>query len=326
MDSLQQFGDKRSMRGKLRFIIGGLVVLVIAASLISYGLWQQSNYEWQAKDKAAENARHTNQDIQMRCVPLPALDERNCAIEAAREQRGYERQEQDLYAQKTTAIWTFLMGSAAIIGMMLSSVGIWLVYSTFGETRRTANAAILSANHAALASGEMQEANRISERATNAQLRAYLSVRPLVIDHAGHGTGRAKGFLQIVNNGETPAVVTKLAFRITWVIKGESIELMKYDAEIMFKVHKGTPVTFPVEFSTQDERFDQQGHVFGVGRIEYSDVFHAAQKEKFAFRTGEFVPFYDLDFPVHTNAYPIESVLDVLGRQGKLKKKTGKKK
>src|SRR4051794_19223285 len=121
------------LRGRL--VIAGGMALAVAAALIGWGALQQAHYERQAEHQAAENARHADYDVRYRCVPLPPLAERNCTIDRRREQRGYERDEQDLYAQKTAAFWTFLMGSAAIVGMILSAVGVFLVFFTFGETR-----------------------------------------------------------------------------------------------------------------------------------------------------------------------------------------------
>ncbi|NRD89248.1 hypothetical protein C8024_07030 [Sphingopyxis sp. BSNA05] len=38
------------------------------------------------------------------------------------------------------ASWTKIMGLAAVLGIILSVVGVWLIWQTFAETRRAANA------------------------------------------------------------------------------------------------------------------------------------------------------------------------------------------
>jgi hypothetical protein len=210
------------LRGRL--ILAGAIALLVAAGLIGWGALQQSHYERQAEDQTAENARHADYDVRYRCVPLPALAERNCTIDTRREQREYARHEQDLYAQKTSAFWTFLMGSAALVGMILSSVGVFLVFFTFGETRRanvlnmrenarSTRRAVASAKETADA---LEAANKSAEAAAGQvkvaqdtayrQLRAYISVEGVKISKVWD-TG-VSGHIHVHNAGQTPAAVT----------------------------------------------------------------------------------------------------------------------
>jgi hypothetical protein len=148
--------------------------IVLSTLIIGFGYSRQTEYERQAKDYTTENAWHANNDVKYRCVPLPPLGERNCTIQARREQRDYERHEQDLYAQRTTALWTFLMGSAAIFGVVLSVVGVWLVYITYRNSRETA------------------------ER----ELRPYVLFTGIRVEE---GDGVWKFAFDVINNGQTPA-------------------------------------------------------------------------------------------------------------------------
>jgi hypothetical protein len=139
-----------SDRGKLskavRLAIAIALAGLIAAGGIGLGLWKQAEYERQAEQHSAEQARHAAYYVRHRCVGLTVLDKVDCATKASAEQRAYQRDEQDLVAQKVTAVWTSIMGGAAVLGMMLSTVGVWLVYTTFKETQRSANVAAENLN------------------------------------------------------------------------------------------------------------------------------------------------------------------------------------
>ena len=61
----------------------------------------------------------------------------NAEREAAKEG---QRSNSDLEAQQTVAVWTQAMGKAAILGTGVGIVGLFLIFTTFWETRRAANA------------------------------------------------------------------------------------------------------------------------------------------------------------------------------------------
>jgi hypothetical protein len=80
------------------------------------------------------------------------------------------------------AVWTFLMGSAAIVGVLLSAFGVFLVWTTFTATRR---------------------GNEIAREVGEAQTRAYISVTGIKANVTD------KGFFEIEFNvknfGQSPA-------------------------------------------------------------------------------------------------------------------------
>jgi hypothetical protein len=151
----------RGYRGVLAALAGLVIALIVAASAIGFGLSKQAEYEWHSQEQSAEHARYTEQNIRNSCLSLKALAKADCINERRNTQRAYERDEQDLVAQKVTATWTGLMGGAAIIGMMLSAVGVWLVKTTFDESRK---------------------ANEIARQSHIAQTRAWLVVEALEIE------------------------------------------------------------------------------------------------------------------------------------------------
>jgi hypothetical protein len=120
-------------------LIGWGVVLaaLLAAIFIGWGLSKSAEYEGQAYKHASEYAAYTNQQIKQTCVGPPSSEKAQCVAKARHEQRGYERNEYDLVAQRQSALWAYIMGAAAVIGMGLSVVGVILVWTTFAETRES---------------------------------------------------------------------------------------------------------------------------------------------------------------------------------------------
>lgn len=130
-----------------------LALLAMAVGAVYWGLSKQIEYEWQAERNEAQYTGRTYGPERDSCVWLPAQDQANCIADAANKAREYQRSEQDLVAQRTMAVWTFIMGSAAIVGVFLSAFGVFLVWTTFNATR---------------------EANRIAREVGEAGLRPWV--------------------------------------------------------------------------------------------------------------------------------------------------------
>ena len=118
-----------------RLALALALAATIAGLSVGWGLWQQSEYEWKAQHQSTEHASYARNYIRNRCIGS-VIDKIDCATKARDEHRAYQRDEQDLVAQKTSALWTMIMGWAATFGMVLSAVGVYLVWTTFAETRR----------------------------------------------------------------------------------------------------------------------------------------------------------------------------------------------
>lgn len=136
-----------------------IVVLVVGGAAIVRGLAEQSEYEWAAYQRKAEYTTESYSPAYEACLSLSGPSQSDCITEANNEYRENDRKEQDLVAQQTTAVWTFLMGCAAIVGMMLSGLGVYLVWTTFAETRKANQIALNSATHEFGASLIIQKAN-----------------------------------------------------------------------------------------------------------------------------------------------------------------------
>jgi hypothetical protein len=106
---------------------------------VAYGTYanlaaQSDALEQEAANRSSEYRQNAKNRIERVCAT--ALSKPDCVAEAYQSAREQERMEQDLAAQKVTAWWTKVMGLAALIGMALSAIGVWLVKTTFDETRK----------------------------------------------------------------------------------------------------------------------------------------------------------------------------------------------
>ena len=129
-------GNRRKLGKAWRLALALAGAAIVAGLSVGWGLSQQAEYERQAQHQSAEHASYARDYIRDRCLTFSVLDKIDCTTKARDEHRAYQRVEQDLVAQKTSALWTMIMGWAATFGMVLSAVGVYLVWTTFAETRR----------------------------------------------------------------------------------------------------------------------------------------------------------------------------------------------
>jgi hypothetical protein len=129
-----------------RLVLFAIALLLVAVGVgIGYGLVQTARYDESARHQAADYAKRTRESA---CKGLPVAtvqQQRRCLDEKENGQRlaDYDKQRDydDLVAQKTSALWTMLTGIGALAGLAMSLIGVWLVYTTFRETKRGADAA-----------------------------------------------------------------------------------------------------------------------------------------------------------------------------------------
>tara|TARA_R110001599_G_scaffold259024_1_gene459329 strand:- start:724 stop:1659 length:936 start_codon:yes stop_codon:yes gene_type:complete len=198
-----------SDRGKFPKIVG-LILAALAAvtacfaisdfstvdrAYIDYAAHQSQNYAEQAQDRIRDS-----------CGALPTVSYPDCVAKEENAAREYERNEYDLAAQMTMAWWTKVMGSAAVIGVFLSSVGIFLVYTTFSETRKQA--------------AEAQASNKFmrwqDERANEPRLR-FIEAGGTFVREGQNVTGDFTGI--ITNDGLISAREIELAFYLHFGLK-----------------------------------------------------------------------------------------------------------
>ncbi|WP_448140401.1 hypothetical protein [Sphingopyxis fribergensis] len=220
----------------------------------------------------------------------------------------------DLAAQESMAISAEWMLLASIVGIALTAGGTGLLLWQLALTRRTLA-------ESSEATGQMREANRLAAENSHAELRAYLSVKSIVLrERDWHDSLEFE--MEIQNCGQTPARVRKFVFRAHWAVnKGDNI-LADHESDQDFKCFPSTPVTLPLPLFDEDKIGSGPGHLIVFGRMEFEDVFGVRHKEPFSFKTLPelFIPFEDHEFPIRLAAFSVQPMLDrVLSRADKLK-------
>lgn len=178
-------GSDRGKRFKTGLIAGIIAAIVIAAAFLGWGWLKSAEYEREAHNQTREYAAYTDNKIRQSCFNLSVNDKKQCVADARHEQRANERNEHDLVAQRQSALWAYVMGAAAVIGMGLSVIGVILVYTTFDETRK---------------------ANEISETAHSRQSRAYIAIASMALNKIAAAGETPRVSAKFVNTGQTPAL------------------------------------------------------------------------------------------------------------------------
>jgi hypothetical protein len=181
-------GSDRGGQFKTRLITGIVIATLVAATFISFGLLKSAQYEWQADANSGHYSEYTRKKIAETCVAVSALEKAKCVYEARDKKREYRYNQRDLVAQKRSALWAYIMAVAAVVGMALSALGVWLVKTTFDETR-TAN-----------------EIARKSQRPW-----VSISVNPTILKRQGASI-RFEAEIETINKGQMAAKNYQLCF------------------------------------------------------------------------------------------------------------------
>lgn len=132
---------------------------LLASAIVIWALTEQSRYSQTTTDNAEEYRLNADNHIRQTCLTRTGHAKADCiaiAVEAAREG---QRKEYDLYSQRAVALWTLVMGYAAVFGLSLSGIGVCLIWQTWAETQR--------------ASGFVETANAIARNAIAIQTRPW---------------------------------------------------------------------------------------------------------------------------------------------------------
>ena len=324
----------------------GLVLLAIAIALVlAFGLFLHDLstvdrwYVESAAEEADEHRREAYNQISENCLSLPAAQARRCTYQARNTYYQQQHEDADLAAQRQMAMWTKWMGIAAFFAILVSIAGVFLVWTTFRETRRanvTASKefarARLDARKAAKSSEEAlrigtKSAAAAADQVTVAQdtayreLRAYLSVEEVTIELVT--ADFIKGKLVVRNAGKTPAQIK--VFMTGWIGPHPQPKLYgvgptPYD----YRMHKPfinrggaesidwffplLPIQGDVDAAADIAKLvadPVHTVVFVYGRIEFFDflqrerILHFAFRNHGAIKIGEGCEMYPLPFGNH---------------------------
>jgi len=291
-------------------IAGIIIAALLAAAFIGWGLWKTAEYEREAHNQAREYAAYTDEKIRKACLSLPPVYQKDCTAQARHEQRAYERDEKDLVAQRKSALWAYIMGAAAVIGMGLSVIGVFLVWTTFAETKR-ANRIALAQNRAWL-NFEMVEC-KISHR------RGKLTKNPETgrvtkTNEIGVGDPAILVTVAVKNTGNAPAYDIRCIsgkLKGQWKDRGEPSVYEPFGRAFYEKVATNDsriPVLMPGEFSTYAVSLDlndewmtpDTGYIRSFPKWAMFVEYRGAGIDHFG-ETGKVLTFFDQNgrlFPV----------------------------
>jgi hypothetical protein len=196
------------LRGYRGFIakIAGLALITFAAyGFYSVVSWKSVALEQDAAQRTDIHRQNAEERIKWVCSSRAS--DTLCIEQTRQTQRENEREEQDLAAQRVTAWWTNVMGVAALIGIALSAVGIWLVKTTFDETRK---------------------ANEIARMSQRPWLDAEIVVDGIAKSENGYVL---RIIIHIKNLGLSPAIRLKCIIDgVFWheVLSGDTAEISNY--------------------------------------------------------------------------------------------------
>lgn len=176
---------------------GGLILCGFAAALFSIivlvpAALKHSDISREAAAHSADYSEHSHENVTPECVQPTVQAATKCAIEIHNANRANERAEYDVASQKIMAVWTAVMGSVAVLGVGLSAVGVYLIWTTFKATQRAAN--ISAKTFAAYVS---VEGARIVMTAEGSELRGARSAF-VPVEIAAHNIGRSVCVLNYV--------------------------------------------------------------------------------------------------------------------------------
>lgn len=249
-----------------------LAVLLImgAAYGFKWGLERQIEYERYADENRKEYTANTYSPERQRCFRLAAGLQHDCVTKARNEATAHNREQQDLVAQRVTALWTKLMGGAAIIGMVLSAFGVFLVWTTFNAAK---------------------EGNAIARELGVAETRAYLT--------ASGGSYRIEPefiFLQPMfkNTGKSPAKRITMKSRIRLILasrtkdhQGEQWESVEFNG-VCDDIAGGDETLGYTYLSSKDipaelvQKIHSTSRAYLDGTVSWFDVFSKQQSISFA--------------------------------------------
>lgn len=121
---------------------GGLAASVFAAILfvvlVVWPSWLQQRELYNEATRNAEHyARNAKNQIAIKCTSLTGQARTDCTNKENETARDRQRDEYDLYSQQVMALWTGVMGGMAVVGVSVSLIGVYLIWQTWTEAKRT---------------------------------------------------------------------------------------------------------------------------------------------------------------------------------------------
>lgn len=168
----------------LAFVVA--VIVVASGAAISWGVVKSSSFARSASERQSSIHLAQKAEVASSCQLVGTKPDPACALPIVRQGRKSARAEAELAAQQQSAAWTQLMAIVAVVGTALSFLGVFLVWTTFDETRRS---------------------NAIAREALDGQLRPWIDFE-VDLGHVAYVSGSIKASIAIRfrHHGAAPAL------------------------------------------------------------------------------------------------------------------------
>lgn len=294
-----------SYRGPITSFVRIAFAAIVTACIIGL-VWtvsaQQERDRVEAEHATSDYAKSAKEQIDNRCLRLATPRQTDCIFEEIKSSREDQRAEYDLIAQNQAARWTAIAGGAAALGLLVSIIGVALVYITFSEQRAanklaredadaaeksTLEALKIAKSNAAAA----KELVRVSFDTAEKQIRAYITVERITIEGVALN-GKPTVTLCLCNKGQTPAWIDEAELNVR--VKPVSFE------------SAATPIFSPVENESSQSIIGAGGsHLQQSTSPEKldADLWAAVNAGEMAIYAFGFVRYRDVYMQVHHTHY-----------------------
>ncbi|MEL7685535.1 hypothetical protein AAG594_14450 [Citromicrobium bathyomarinum] len=246
------------------------ILITAATGALVFGgwLWRSTDTQHFRIEQEASKAAETYSDPryiaqQGECLEIPPDERSECVTEEREATYEGQRNERDLQAQRQMAVWTRTIGIATIVGMAFGIFGLSLIFVTFRETRRAADAGF--------------RANEIAQESSERQLRAYFGLDGVWLQLPPDSVNLGVRFK---NFGQTPALGVTLTGTVS-VMQTETKEFHRQVGPLLAPVDLPPSQVMTRTFSLPAEARSQISELVrnGTARLrariilEYSDIF-----------------------------------------------------
>jgi hypothetical protein len=245
----------------------GLVVAAVGAVSFAVWLWRSTDALQSRIEQHTASASETYSDpryiaIEGECLAVPEPERDKCLTKEREAAYEGQRNESDLEAQRIMAAWTRTIGIATIVGMTFGIFGLSLIFVTFRETRRAADAGF--------------EANEIARTSSERQLRPYIGLESGGLEYSAFGAWpTVRVFLK--NFGQTPAYDFRAGINVVVRPQGHRIATNGPDESIATSELAPTQGFMLVSEQSEPEagRMDENpdARLYAVISCEYKDTF-----------------------------------------------------
>ncbi|MBA4337554.1 MAG: hypothetical protein C0421_01765 [Hyphomonas sp.] len=249
----------------------GLIALVVGA------LWHVSSYNQNQREHREKAASYqlAERDGFSECeLGTTEFNRTACIARKVYGEQEQERGRADLHAQQDMSTWALSLLWASGIGIVISGLGIYLLWQTLKDTQT-------ALSQTAAATDAAKVANAIAEKMGQRQTRAYVFAVDFLIDAIEAGKPVTITFL-VKNFGQSPA--SKVWHKYALSISDVNMKIRKFtdkavESDAVFSLPPGHQ--FETQFKTEHplKPIEMEGLLSGElrlvlrGFVTYKDIF-----------------------------------------------------